>query len=60
MGSIANIDENKILFPLVPNTIRFTYQIRYVLQEKQFYPLHHGPVTDYLKVNNPKIDKNQL
>ena len=23
MGSTANIDENKILFPLVPNTIRF-------------------------------------
>ena len=36
------------------------YQIRKVLQEKQIHPLHHGHVTHSLKVNNSKMDKNQL
>ena len=49
MGSIAIIDQHKVLFPMVHNT-----------REKQIHPLCHGHVMHSLKVNNPKRDKNQL
>ena len=36
------------------------YQLRKVLQEKQIHPLYHRHVTHSLKVNNPRMEKNQL
>ena len=54
MGSIAIIDQHKVLFPMAHNTrVHNT-------REKQIHPLCHGHVMHSLKVNNPKRDKNQL
>ena len=52
MVSIANIDQQKVIFPVVA--------IMVGLREKQIQHLHHAHKTHSLKVNNPKKDKNQL
>ena len=52
MGSIAIIDQHKMLFRMVSN--------KQVFARETNPPLHHGHVTHSLKVNSLKMDKNQL
>ena len=49
MGSIANIDQHEVVFPVAPNTLYFVRETN-----SPFIPwlLKHS-----LKVNSPKMDK---
>ena len=51
IGSIANADQHKNIIPIL--------LMQQVLWEKQIFPLSYGHVTHFLKVSNPKTDKNK-